>query len=253
MGLKKTAVITLMLGAILFFASDRASSTVVFSKHDFTVQSAGNSLNPSMFAGTFEGDNNEVCVYCHSPHLPFGSVTPLWNKPRPATPLDQTFWVYSSATMYTKPTNAPSVTSLLCLSCHDGVSAINAVRNSPGAGNSGITPTSINRIGDIFGPDYRLNIGNLTILTPTDPINLRNDHPISINYEEAYNGRPGRFKTLQNGFPNGDVKVRLFSDKMECSSCHNPHNGIPYGEYPGIQFMARNNASSSLCFACHIK
>ena len=117
--------------------------------------------------------NGEVCVFCHTPHgSNTGVSAPLWNKAASTA----TYQRYSSlGTATLDGTEAPvGSVSLACLSCHDGTQAMDVVINKPGSGGynaagSEISPTLVSTIPG-SGP-----IPNLT----TD---LRDDHPISIDY-----------------------------------------------------------------------
>jgi len=85
--------------------------------------------------GSLGTGTTEVCVFCHTPH---GADTandsaPLWNRAVAATG--------TGYTPYTGPNfdgsvagNQPVGVSLACLSCHDGVAAMDALINSPGSG-----------------------------------------------------------------------------------------------------------------------
>jgi hypothetical protein len=89
----------------------------------------------------------EVCVFCHTPHggrvnvggegLGAGGA-PLWNRALPPAGTTGT----GGFTMYTSPnfdgagdvSSGPKGVSLACLSCHDGVIALDALINAPGSG-----------------------------------------------------------------------------------------------------------------------
>jgi len=130
----------------------------------------------------------EVCVFCHTPHWGETTTGALWN--RKAT---------GSYTAYTSPykdagsgtTDAGTVTgvsgaSLACLSCHDGVTQIDALINKPGGGSN--TDGSNTNMNWVFremseaplGKDGdTMKAGRLMIGT-----DLTNDHPISVVYSD---------------------------------------------------------------------
>jgi cytochrome c553 len=102
---------------------------------------AGTSFNnPNIDSDT--GGVQEVCVFCHTPH---GGRTdtsdgtpPLWNRADPST----VYTMYSSVT-FDGSASAPLGVSLACLSCHDGVMAMDALINYSGSGGfKGTTNTS---------------------------------------------------------------------------------------------------------------
>lgn len=160
---------------------------------------------------------NQVCLPCHTPHnaLLSGEQNVLWNHAETA----QTFAMYSSAA------GQPEGPSKMCLSCHDGVTALD---NYGGNGGTGIVMTGRAALG-------------------TD---LSNDHPIGIEYPVS---SPSDFRapsTFAAGI-GGGAGVRLASisgvERVECSSCHNVHNN-------GLgNFLRVPVQESYLCLQCHIK
>ncbi len=67
------------------------------------------------------------------------------------------------------------------------------------------------------------------------------DHPIGISYPSAVRGYHPVARVRNLG-------LRLPDDRVECISCHDPHNarGIP-------KMLAMSNQRSALCLACHDK
>lgn len=94
--------------------------------------------------------NSEVCVACHAPHNPDPGSAPLWNH---AT-TGETFTMYGTTINGTSTDAAPNSASLRCLSCHDGISNMDAF-----GGGLGTTPMTG------------------TAVVGTD---LQDDHPVSI-------------------------------------------------------------------------
>ncbi len=155
-------------------------------------------------------DYGQVCVYCHTPHKATTKNVALWN--RSLTGL-------GPYTMYfptTKPGQSatPQPASLSCLSCHDGTVALDLIVNVPSPGGPSLGGKMTG--GHVIGTD------------------LSDDHPISIDYPNS----PGDF----NPSPSGP---KLYTNKVECASCHNPHS-TQYGE-----FLRMSNTGSALCLACH--
>ncbi len=157
-------------------------------------------------------DYGQVCAYCHTPHKATTKNVALWN--RALTGL-------GPYTMYYPTTHAgqsatPQPASLACLSCHDGTVALDLIVNKPsGSGNS---------LGGKMTGSYVLS---------TD---LSDDHPISVDYPNA-----------PTDFNPSPVGPKLYSNKVECASCHNPHSS-QYGS-----FLRMSNTGSALCLACHKK
>lgn len=160
---------------------------------------------------------NQICLPCHTPHnaLKSGKDNVLWNHAE----TNQTF------VMYDNTAGQPEGRSKMCLSCHDGVTAID---NYGGASNGTVVLTG------------RSNFG-------TD---LSNDHPIGIQYPTA---EPAAFKdpsTFAAGI-GGGPGVHLIAvngvERVECTSCHDPHNN-------GLgTFLRVPIEESYLCLQCHIK
>lgn len=260
-----------------------ASAGVARSKHDFSFSNFNPSTSP--FSGIYRlvgssGQNlgrvDEVCIFCHTPHSastsnfyrdPSGTYnsTMLWNRVVPvgAGAANDQYTLYSSSSITRITLAAPTGTSLMCLSCHDGITGI-AVQEptnplSPqsllerGAGSPTIALVSAsysNRLGDIFFGDpymggWRANIGELvpsSYVPGTSRINLSNDHPVSFAWAA---GIPG----IKTNAPT-DARLRLFGSqqRMECSTCHNVHDNATFPP-----FLVMSNSGSAMCFSCHDK
>ena len=160
---------------------------------------------------------NQVCLPCHTPHnaLLYGSDNVLWNH----AATGETFVMYYSTT------GQPEGPSKLCLGCHDGVTAVD---NYGGNGGTGKVITGAAAL----------------------DADLSNDHPIGIAYPTT---RPSEYNdpsTFAPGINNGPG-VRLVEinsvDRVECTSCHEPHNN-------GLgTFLRAPLQESYICLQCHIK
>ena len=183
-------------GVLVFAGTVAAQSTIIGSDHDLSSGIGG----------------SQVCVPCHTPHNAYPSNSMkrvLWNH----QVTTQTFTMY---TTMKGNTGTPDGSSLLCLSCHDGVTAM-----------------------DNFGG----NVGGSAVMTGSAVVgtDLSNDHPIGIEYPAS---DPDFHPVPQNGLP-------LFNDgskdRVECPTCHDPH-GAGYGK-----FLRETTSGSSLCLSCHDK
>ncbi len=84
-------------------------------------------------------DYNQVCVYCHTPHGANNSTgglgMPLWNR---TVNMGLNYELYNTPTTLglagEQNVTHPGPASLTCLSCHDGVTAIDSIINMPGSG-----------------------------------------------------------------------------------------------------------------------
>lgn len=145
----------------------------------------------------------------------------------------------------------PSSASLACLSCHDGVTAINQTFSGQGDG----TYTGGSAVVTAAG------LANGTIGT-----DLTTTHPVSITYDETLAATPGAdlfspSTTLQWGgnLVGQTIKKALLHNgtQMECSSCHDPHQVSGDSKTSGIMVrisgVDSSNRGSTLCRTCHNK
>ena len=190
-----------------------------------------------------------ICIFCHTPHNA-SPQSQLWNRKDPSG----TFPLYSSATLniddaaivgasgYTDadPAAYPNGATRMCLSCHDGVSAIGEVL-------TGL---------DIFTPKIIMNGGDQ--LTGSAVIDLSSSHPVSFVFNTTVRDY---LNTPAGGGASNDYKlpgiVPLDSaERMQCTTCHDPHedtnNGTTYTlpfwrNYTGTEAADYDNT----CNNCH--
>ena len=164
--------------------------------------------------------SGEICVVCHTPHNAIATVEPLWNHELSVA----NYTLYSSSTL-DATVGQPDGSSKLCLSCHDGTVAVDNFGGTTG-GSSFI-------VGDAeLGTD------------------LSNDHPVSFTYDDALATTDGGLNppTSTNSGLGGTIDAdMLASNKVQCSSCHNPHDNT------NGYFLVKSNAASALCLTCHNK
>jgi predicted CXXCH cytochrome family protein len=218
---------TLTLLYIFFFvlAALQAYGGVVDTKHNFS--------SPTASPNAFFYGTNQVCVFCHAPHNA-GSEGPLWNH---QVNTGQTYQMYTSDTMDMTQSANPHNGSLVCLSCHDGTIAVNALNNAPGAAGAGSygSPggSGLDASGKLTGSSHAF-VG-------TD---LRDDHPVGITYDSTkdinFHPKTGNSQS----YPDKLLSEGFF---VECVSCHNPHDNTY------ANFMVESNENSTLCLRCHIK
>jgi predicted CXXCH cytochrome family protein len=180
---------------------------VAKTKHNLTITGTG-TVHTTAAVGT--------CVFCHTPHNANPSKG-LWNRELPGG----TYQIYSSSTTKSTPSQ-PTGSSKLCLSCHDGLLALETLKVPP----KGASPTAL---GVLTG---RTVVGT----------NLSRDHPISFVYDSALAARRGDLID-PNALPS---TVRLdASHEVQCTSCHDPH------EDSRPNFLRMDTASGALCTSCH--
>lgn len=207
------AIASFFLGTGAFAAGDLISKftnqgSVVNTRHNLR-QKDGPPGPTGAIMTPYRNDYGEVCVYCHTPHGANSTAgAPLWNK---ALPVETSFQTYNSGTL-TQAVTAPGVNSLMCLSCHDGQTAIDSIYNMPGSGRYSATPdvaflstwTASGNNGDPNGyttsVHLALSVGNTGCLACHSPAaglvgsgaadftaavigqNLRDDHPIGVRF-----------------------------------------------------------------------
>ncbi|MBL8490545.1 MAG: cytochrome c3 family protein [Rhodocyclaceae bacterium] len=171
--------------------STGAMAGIANTKHNLST--AGTGTN-HVTAGT---GADQICVFCHTPHgADTSAPVPLWNKKLPSTTY-QTYDQLNTSTLDGKVLSVGSV-SLACLSCHDGTQAMDNLINAPGAGGfnaGGARPAGWTWTGvgsDGLMPAGLTNIG----------ADLRNDHPIGIQY--CGGGLAGSGTTLSGSCNDSD-------------------------------------------------
>lgn len=239
--------------------------------------------------------SSQLCIFCHTPHNSPGSgeagYNPLWNHKMDTA---QSFIPYEGIDMndpdygngggettfngiydFLDGTNdVVKGPSRLCMSCHDGNSAIDAyTQNGPGSyfpeqeGNVG-SPIVAAQLGKQAGP---ARPGSYYFATATK--DLRNDHPIGFNYNDVVNGtgsvpvadpniRPSNTVVAGTLIENTHTSIAkiedvLFKkDTLTCASCHDVHNAngttVAGGSF-AKPLLRVNNDGSRLCLMCHSK
>ena len=222
-----------------------------------TLHNLGSEGDSPLTAATMD----EVCVFCHTPHNSSNEL-PLWN--RYSSSGSKVFLMYTASSTLTSEVkgnvglsaNSPS---RLCLSCHDGTTAVNALVNLAATG--GIRPI----MDDIFADSFSDKPGIWTEgVGPYLGTNLVNMHPINFSYEKAQEEDAELYVIA-------DVKtagLKFFDDNrdgtadyMECATCHDPHVNYNWvgvevdrgGDLRYRPFLRKPNKSSALCLTCHNK
>ena len=166
--------------------------------------------------------SGEICITCHTPHEAKTSVSesPLWNH----QVTTETFTLFTSNT-FDATAGQPEGSTKLCLSCHDGTVAV----DNFGGTNDGTE--------NVTG----------TALLGTD---LSDDHPVSFTYDATLASGDGELAdpTSANSGLGGTIQADMLeNDKVQCSSCHDVHDGS------NAHFLLMSNTGSALCLTCHTK
>jgi predicted CXXCH cytochrome family protein len=212
---------------VLTLGTTFALAGIAGTKHDFQ--------NATWNTGAIDfPDGGHRCRPCHAPHRT-NSTTLLWNH-RMST---ATYQLYGSSTMKAVP-GQPGAASKLCLSCHDGTVAVdNYIGKQRMWGNNGGTnnPVAIGTAGNLGGAA----IGGTSA-------NLSDDHPIGFVYDAALASVKGDMVTPSSA-ALVSTDVPLYEGKLECSTCHDVHNGAGFTKL----LRVNNSAGSGLCRKCHSK
>ncbi|GAB4321406.1 MAG: cytochrome C [Candidatus Sumerlaeia bacterium] len=190
-------------------------------------QSAYSAIQGSAHDFSSIDERGRICIFCHTPHDADTSVqdAPLWNH----AVTQKTFQLYNSPTLDAVP-GQPAGASRLCLSCHDGTVAVDSY-----GGRTGVIFLS----GDVaVGADE-----------------LTNDHPVSFTYDDALAAVDGELfapSSAPSGLGGTIADDLLFNNQLECSSCHDVHNG---GAAAAVNdhLLVITQSQSQLCLTCHDK
>ena len=234
-------VVALMLGTV----------TPVIAVKVSNVRDTPHNLSSSQVIGMFGSDAEEICVFCHTPHNASVAV-PLWNH----YSTTNTFTVYSSGTLEPGVYNSGGLPtdsiSRLCLSCHEGTTALNSLTNF---GTSGVQPTmplGAESFEAFFGvPEGVYLSADLTAM-----------HPVGFDYLDAVGDL--EIHSLADAKTEGLKFFGATNSFLECSTCHDPHvdgdsyggiyqEGNSTGDFEYKWFLRKSNTSSALCLACHNK
>jgi len=150
----------LLSAALLVWLAHPAAADIAETKHNLSVS------GPGPIKSTVE---QEICIFCHTPHNARRDIPYLWNRADSVV----NYTTYESSTLYAS-VGQPTGASKLCLSCHDGTIALGTVLSRPAeipfAGGLRFLPEGPTRLG-------------------TD---LSDDHPISFIFDEGLAAAQGQ-------------------------------------------------------------
>ena len=210
----------------------------------------------------------QICIFCHTPHGAEQIKAPLWNRKF----LSTNYTTYSSSSLDASDLGQPTGTSKLCLSCHDGTMAIGAVNVLNGTFTDRDPKTQdIEMVGVGLNGEMPAGHGTTSGFTRNLGIDLTNDHPISFTYDSDLALRDGELRNPANvdhiatRSPGVVPEVPLENGQVQCNSCHDPHirdkdNNV------NIKFLRLNRFQQTtpgggafeadkdiICLACHDK
>lgn len=218
----RSAWVALAFLVLTLSTTAAVAAGIAGTKHDFqnATWNTGYMDNP---------DGGHRCRPCHAPHRSM-STTLLWNHAQSTA----TYTLYASSTMKAGLTQ-PGGASKLCLSCHDGTVAVDNY-----AGKSWMYGNRAGAIGTAG------NLGGAAVGGTS--ANLSDDHPIGFVYDTALATAKAGIVTPSSA-TLVSTGVPLFEGKLECSTCHDVHNGAGFTKLLRVD----NSAASGLCLKCHNK
>ncbi len=263
--MQKTVVALLLiagLGVSSNSFADGWGETSALNTVEAGIEGTRHNLTQSFLGGVISMEdqrNNygEVCVYCHTPHgantTPNALGMPLWNR---TINYDAgTYELYNMTTTLQlmgqqhETVSKPGPASLTCLSCHDGITAIDSIINMPGSGRYKKSQEDASTIDEEF-LDTWTNLGGL-ITVPTHRTlegcanKCHNDGSsptafggfvIGRGDSEVYQGKDVNQLTkvdLSNDHPVGVLYPTTFEANVDFSE--------PNGEIPGkMRFFERS-------------
>ncbi len=278
------AAVCLSLALVVAARAEKVSD-VRATKHNFSATAVGRTTGAPPTRDVQATSESQVCVFCHTPHGATAGVAPLWNRKLSG----QTYTPYTSSSLDAevllgRVLDQPEGSSKLCLSCHDGSLAIGNVNVLSGQG--GVEGSqSIAMSGTGVGGTIPEGAGETTGFTRRLGVDLRNDHPISLDYTTALANRDGELRVVdanQQWPADGSVlgvrgpgyKPRLpleptgtgGTGQLQCATCHDPHLYDTDEAAKGLQKFLRlnrfqetppsnaaNTDSDIICLSCHDK
>jgi predicted CXXCH cytochrome family protein len=174
-------------------AREQLISGLIGSKHDFT--HGGRS-------------GRDLCLPCHTPHLVAATKPRLDQRPPTTQPL--------------RPYQALDIEltgwSLLCLGCHDGVTAP-----------------------DVYSSGHAITVADQLATSRLGTSRLKS-HPVGIRYPQASDPDYHPATAVEAaGMPLPDGRI-------QCTTCHDAHNTH---NYDGM--LKISNRRSRVCLTCHIR
>jgi predicted CXXCH cytochrome family protein len=129
-----------------------------------------------------------------------------------------------------------------CLQCHDSTAFSRAAQHATTlgrahrTGDSDQTNLCLSCHDGVVGSDVAVSAKPMTN-------SLLADHPIGSSMNRQARGNPD----ANLRFPlEVDRRIRLFDDRIGCTSCHSPYSSQP-------KLLVMSNRHSELCLGCHIQ
>jgi len=268
-----TAMLVTMLTAPAW-AGRAPGSGMAGSPHDFS----GDTVTVTSHSGSSYTGTVGMCTYCHTPHHALSTLL-LWNQQLSTTTYSWDVPATTSGTQFPTFTgNTYLGPTAKCLSCHDGTVAVGDLNlfEDKGIGVGGTVPSATGGLSGSFqiAGDTQFN----SIQAPNGSRgNFAGNHPVAMPY--PYNQVANTYNLVTTGAYNGGAgfnpsewvaqpTLPLFNDSrgqvitagavpgstgIECSTCHDVHNGPLVQDNYLVLGLLTGNTSSYICLKCHIK
>jgi len=242
------------------FAGSAPGTGIYQSIHDLNNGPDGSGVSYSV-PGFLKDSGERLCAFCHTPHHAIAitdagansaDTLPLWSHTvsivNYSPYMSATFTQNGGKTMSADPLSGPS---RLCMSCHDGITAVDSYYGL--LNNHIMTP--------LISPPYTG--------MPVIASNGSKSHPIGFAMTDVIPGYPGATNPDSNILPLNNTSTYLtgsgylgptiisrlaFNTIMTCSTCHDVHNSLNKISYQaGTQnyLILAPQTNSYLCFSCH--
>ena len=238
------AVLVLLMTGLSEGAGKKISE--IGNKHNF---SFGN-LSANYRAENVETNplyplSSQICVFCHTPHRS-SSEGPLWN--RKATTVSF-FKHFSSPSLAIDDSSVrdfseygqPNGSTRLCLSCHDGVTALGAVFTTPMA-DANVAISFVDIKGGRSGTNVALAYQTFS-----------SHHPVSFKYNATVRSilTSPPYSRAYHYLPPATGGARLDKqERVQCTTCHDPHQDQSDSPNPMTPLWSGKNYLE-ICNSCH--
>jgi len=183
--------------------------------------------------------DTRICVFCHTPHGA-SAQSALWNRKDPTmtgfklygngvkTSLNIDDPAIVGSTQYSSADSSayPNGATRMCLSCHDGVSAIGQVLSE----SSPIGMTH-NTLGGAYS-------GGVNASGAKVVVDLSTSHPVSFIYKSPASEVITYLNSTAGGGLDGRIDYVLptivpldSAGRMQCTTCHDPHEDTRTATY----------------------
>lgn len=279
LGGARRALVALLAFGLIGAAGAQNVSDIRATVHNLSKNFIVSATYPTDTRNVKATSETEVCIFCHTPHNANANAkTPLWNRGGPTL---QTYTPYKSSSLDAtfdrdQLNGVTGGSSLLCLSCHDGVIALGNVNVRAGkayAWNASPPTIALVNSANVAVTTMPVGRGVTSGYTRNLGTDLSNDHPISITYDDGLAdvdkelARPGDHsaligirtqtnKPLLPLEPTGTNKA----GQVQCGTCHDPH--ITKEKFLRLNRFQQNAAPTGntfnpnndiICLACHTK